>query len=142
MLKISGKKKLSKNAGVTLLEILVVLAIITLLAALVGPRLMNQLGKAKSQAAKLQINNLNSALQLYYIDIGRFPSESEGLMALNSAPPGAQLWAGPYLKSDDAMNDPWNRPYLYEPSDSSVMLTSLGRDGQIGGVGEDTDIQN
>lgn len=136
--------KYKPNSGVTILEILVVLAIIALLAAIVAPRIIGQLGKAKSQTAELQINNLTSAVQLFYIDTGRYPSETEGLTALFSQPAGANGWNGPYLDSQDGLIDPWSRDYIYitEENTNGFTIKSFGRDGVTGGSGEDTDISS
>ena len=138
----SQGRKRRKNAGYTILEILIVLGMIALLTAVVAPRLIGQLGKAKSQTASLQINNLKSAVNLFYIDIGRYPTETEGLGALMAAPSGTDRWAGPYMDSDAALSDPWDRTYLYRiPEDGKPFeIQSLGRDGAVGGEGEDRDL--
>jgi len=134
----------ASNSGVTILEILVVLAIIALLASIVAPRVIGQLGKAKSQAAALQIDNLAAAVQLFYIDIGRYPSDTEGLPALFVAPTGAEGWSGPYLDTDAALHDPWARDYIYSVGGSVAGFTikSLGKDGISGGTGEDQDLSS
>ncbi len=130
------------KSGITILEVLVVLAIIAMIAAVVGPRVVGYLGRAKTDTAALQINQINNALQLFYIDMGRFPAESEGLAALMLAPAGSADWAGPYLSSDEALSDPWGRDYLYEEAGDGAdpKVFSLGRDGARGGSGEDADI--
>ena len=134
----------NRQSGITILEILVVLAIIALLASVVAPRVIGQLGKAKSETAELQIGNLMTAAQLFYIDTGRYPSESEGLSALMSAPTGAEGWNGPYLDSDTALRDPWGRDYIYETGQdgSGILIQTLGRDGSSGGNGEDADLSS
>lgn len=133
--------KWGKTSGVTILEILVVLAIIALLASVVAPRVIGQLGKAKSQTAALQIDNLVSAVQLFYIDTGRYPSETEGLPALFSEPAGAEGWSGPYLDTEEALSDPWGRDYIYSGEGAEGFdIQSLGRDGTTGGEGEDADL--
>lgn len=132
-----------RDAGYTVLEVLIVLGMIGLLMAVVAPRLIGQLGKAKSQTAEFQINNLKSAVNLFYIDLGRYPTEAEGLSALMTAPAGAERWAGPYMDSEAALTDPWERSYLYSiPQDGSkpFEIQSLGRDGSVGGEGEDRDL--
>jgi len=131
-----------RTSGVTILEILVVLTIIALIAAVVAPRLMGYLDRAKSETAALQIDQIGNAVQLFYIDVGRYPSEAEGLSVLFSAPPGDSDWRGPYLPSNDALTDPWGRPYLYsEPGESGALsIESLGRDGTRGGSGEVADL--
>lgn len=130
------------TAGLTLLEMMVVLAIIALVVGLGAPRLMENFGRAKGQAAGAAMANLKAAVQLYYIDTGRYPSESEGLTALLQAPAGTPGWAGPYLDSATATVDPWGRDYLYRfPGTADDFdLVTLGRDGQPGGSGEDSDI--
>lgn len=132
----------SNKAGATLLEILVVLSILVLIAAVVGPRVIGYLGRAKSETAGLQIDALAEAVQLYYIDMGRYPTEAEGLGALINAPAADPSWAGPYMASEEALTDPWGRDYLYvPPSDGTgFSVQSLGADGVRGGSGEDTDI--
>lgn len=136
------QEKFSKKSGITILEVLVVLAIIALIAAVVGPRLIGYLGRAKTEAATLQIDQIKTALQLYYIDVGSYPTASEGLGVLIAAPAAQTDWAGPYLDSDEALKDPWGRDYLYEEAEGNAVpsVTSLGRDGTRGGTGEDADI--
>jgi general secretion pathway protein G len=116
------------------------MAIIALLAALVGPRLFPKLGKGKQSAAKAQIELLGQALDQFRLDVGRYPTTQEGLNAL-SANPGADKWEGPYLKKG-LPADPWDRPYQYQApgSHGEYDLLSYGRDGQPGGDGEDKDV--
>lgn len=132
-----------RRAGFTLLELLVVVAIIGLLAAYVGPRYFGQIGKAEAKAARAQIDGLEKALDAYRLDIGRYPSTQQGLAALVTAPAGASRWAGPYLKKAVPL-DPWGRPYLYKsPGEHADFdLASFGRDGAPGGDGEDADVVN
>src|ERR1700675_1173633 len=99
--------------GFTLVEILVVITIIGMIMALVGPRVLNYLAESKVKAAKIQIESLSSALDLYYLDVGRYPSTSEGLTALARQPGGIQSWNGPYLRSGTVPNDPWGHSYVY-----------------------------
>ena len=131
-----------RTAGMTILEILVVLSIIAMIAAVVGPRLIGYLGKAKSETARLQIKQLGNAVQLFYIDMGRYPAGAEGLSVLMEAPAGEAAWAGPYMQSHEALVDPWGRDYLYkEPAEGGNFgISSFGRDGASGGSGEDTDL--
>lgn len=126
----------------TILEILVVLSIIAMIAAVVGPRLIGYLGRAKTETSELQIKQLGNAVQLFYIDVGRYPVGSEGLSVLMEAPTGEAAWSGPYMQSVDALVDPWGRDYLYKaPTDAGdFTITSLGRDGVSGGSGEDADL--
>lgn len=141
-MKAARKAAWTRRSGVTILEVLVVLTIIAMIAAVVGPRLVGYLGRAKTETAELQIKQIGNALQLFYIDTGRYPTSAEGLGVLIAAPPGDTGWAGPYLESADALTDPWGRDYLYdEPgSDGIALVRSLGRDGSRGGNGEDADI--
>jgi general secretion pathway protein G len=128
--------------GFTLVEILVVITIIGLIMALVGPRVINYLGEAKVKAAKIQIESFSSALDLYYLDAGRYPSSSEGLAALAQRPGGSTAWNGPYLKGGAVPNDPWGKPYVYRsPGEHGAYdIVSYGSDGQEGGTGTASDI--
>ena len=130
-------------AGFTLVELLVVLAILTLLAGLVGPRVLGQLGGAKSKTAAVQIADIDKALELYKLDVGRFPSTEEGLQALVQKPATvASGWSGPYLKGA-LPTDPWGKPYRYQlGANGAVEIVSLGADGAPGGEGENADIRN
>lgn len=132
----------TRQSGVTILEVLIVLSIIAMIAAVVGPRLISYLGRAKSETAELQIQQTGNALQLFYIDTGRYPTSAEGLRVLIAAPPGDASWAGPYLDSEDGLTDPWGRQYIYtEPGENGAPgVSSLGRDGARGGTGEDRDL--
>jgi general secretion pathway protein G len=132
----------TNQAGFTLVEMLVVLGIIALIAALVGPQLMKYLGKAKSETAAVQVGNLTSALEVYYLDNGRYPSTQQGLGALMRAPEDAKRWNGPYLRKAEGLVDPWGRPYLYlaPGGHGDFDVVSLGRDGQAGGTGDDRDV--
>lgn len=132
------------EAGFTLVELLVVLAIIALIATLVAPQVLRYLGSARTNAAKAQIHNIESALELYYVDNAKYPTAEEGLGALVTAPGGESRWNGPYLKGSSGLNDPWGRPYVYElkTDESGVTVRTLGRDGKPGGTGEDQDVSN
>jgi len=125
------------------MELLVVLAILGLLMSLVGPRVLSQLGGAKTKTAAIQIKDLEQSLEMYKLDVGRFPSNDEGLVALVARPAGSTGWNGPYLKSDVPL-DPWKRDYLYKyPGDhAEVDIFSYGQNGTPGGEGEDTDVGN
>jgi general secretion pathway protein G len=129
------------SRGFTLLELLVVLVIIGLLAAYVGPRYFQQIGKSEVKVAKAQIDGLQKALDHYRLDTGHYPSTEQGLAALNAAPAGEPQWQGPYL-SKKVPKDPWGRDYLYRsPGDHGEYdLQSLGKDGREGGAGEDQDV--
>ena len=131
-------------SGFTLLELLVVMVIIGLLAAYVGPRFFAQIGKSEVKAARAQIDALEKALDQYRIDVGHYPSTEQGLGALMTQPPGEKKWAGPYLKKA-VPDDPWGHPYVYRlPGQHGIDydLMSYGKDGQPGGSGEAEDIGN
>jgi len=132
-----------RMAAFTLLELLVVVAIIGLLAGYVGPKYFGQLGKAEIKAAHAQLDALEKALDQYRLDVGRYPTTDQGLNALVSQPGGVTKWAGPYLKKGLPL-DPWDKPYLYKsPGEhGEVDVFSYGRDGTPGGTGEDADITN
>lgn len=140
----NDKTKTNNNgqAGFTLIELLVVLMILGLLAGLVGPRVLNQLGGAKTDTAELQIAELGSGLDLFYLEVGRYPTTEEGLQALVEAPPAATGWNGPYLKKSDLPPDPWGHDYRYRyPGENGEFdLYSFGRDDAEGGDGEDADV--
>ena len=130
------------QAGFTLVEMLVVITIIGLIMALVGPRVLNYLTESKVKAARIQIQSFASALDLFYLDAGRYPSSAEGLMALVRPTAGVAAWNGPYLKGGSLPDDPWGTPYVYRsPGQRGAYdLISLGADGQEGGSGTAADI--
>lgn len=129
--------------GFTLMELLVVLAILGLLMSLVGPRVLSQLGGAKTKTAGIQIKDLEQSLEMYKLDVGRFPTTEQGLEALVTKPGSVSGWNGPYLKSDVPL-DPWSGEYHYKyPGDhGEVDIFSYGQDGAAGGEGEDADVGN
>ena len=130
--------------GFTLLELLVVIVIIGLLAAYVGPKYFSQLGKSEVTAARAQIDAFDKSLDTYRLDVGRYPSTEEGLNALMVAPPSAGAkWNGPYLKKAIPL-DPWGNPYQYRAPGArgEYEVLSLGKDGQPGGAGDNADITN
>jgi general secretion pathway protein G len=135
-------RKRNPRSGLTLLEVMVVLAIIALIAGLVAPRLMDSFGRAKTRTAAIQMENLKGAVRLFYLDIGRYPSEAEGLEALLEAPKGVDGWIGPYLDGAADLTDPWDRAYLYRSpaEDKPFEISTYGRDGRAGGTREDSDI--
>ncbi len=137
------KRRVYRQSGFTLMELLVVLAILGLLMSLVGPRVLSQLGGAKTKTAAIQIKDLEQSLEMYKLDVGRFPSTDEGLAALVVKPASSTGWNGPYLKSDVPM-DPWKREYHYKyPGEhSEVDIFSYGQNGTPGGEGEDSDVGN
>lgn len=134
-----------KQRGFTLVELLVVLAILGMLAALVGPQVLNQLGGAKSKSAQIQIRDLEQALEMYKLDVGKFPNSGEGLEALVRSPGNARGWNGPYLRKDEIPLDPWGNEYQYQfPADTAAgyELISYGSDGRAGGSGEAADVSS
>jgi general secretion pathway protein G len=133
----------SASAGYTLIEMLVVLVIISLILGLVGPRVLGYLGESRVKTARLQIENFSSALDLFYIDAGRYPSESEGLDALTARPSNVEIWNGPYVKGGRVPKDPWGHAYLYRfvpDHNPPYEITSLGPDGH--GVQTTADASN
>ena len=137
----SDKRKSAR--GYTLIELLVVLAILTLLAGLVGPRVLNQLGGAKSKTAGVQIADLDKSLELFKLDVGRYPTTEEGLEALVKRPGTVNGWTGPYLKGG-VPTDPWGHAYRYASPgpNGGIEILSLGADAAPGGEGENADIRN
>jgi len=131
------------TSGFTLLELLVVIVIIGLLAAYVGPKYFAQLGKSEVTITKAQIESFEKALDTFRLDVGRYPTTEEGLGALLTKPPTALKWNGPYLQKN-VPADPWSHPYVYRSpgSKGDYDILSYGRDGQPGGSGEDADITN
>lgn len=128
------------DEGMTLLELLIVIAILSLLAVLASVQLSGYLARAKHDTARLQISELDMALDLFKLDVGRFPQDDEGLEALLDQPPSASGWRGPYLKSAGAIVDPWGRDYRYGREDGGYRLGTYGADGAPGGESEDEDI--
>lgn len=128
--------------GFTLLELLVVLAILGLLAAIVAPRVISYLGSSRTKTAAIQVKNIAASLELYRLDAGRYPTQEEGVGVLVKAPAGTAAWNGPYLSDKSALNDPWGRPYKFVApgKHGEFDLFSLGADGQEGGSGEDKDV--
>jgi general secretion pathway protein G len=132
------------GAGFTLIELMVVLVILGLLAGLVGPRVMKHLEESKSRAARLQVEDLTAALDLYYLDLGQYPSAAEGLTALVQAPADNERWNGPYLRKRQVPQDPWGHDYHYRVPgiETPFDLYSLGADNQQGGEDENRDIRH
>jgi general secretion pathway protein G len=135
----SGRER---QAGFTLIEIMVVMVIIGLLMALVGPNLIGRSEKAKSQAAAMQIERLGTVLDTFRLDVGRYPTTQEGLQVLVQRPMGVDRWDGPYMNKG-VPKDPWDRPYIYRsPGEAGrpYDLYSLGADGAPGGTDNNRDI--
>src|SRR5512140_1241265 len=137
------KDKRQRQAGFTLIELMVVMFILGLLAMLVAPRLMGRVGKAKQNTAQTQIQMLATSLDLFHLDVGRYPTDEEGLKVLYGRPENLPTWSGPYLDKP-VPKDPWGRDYVYKnPGEHGPYdLSSLGADGQVGGEGENADINN
>jgi len=133
----------SPSRGFTLLELLVVMVIIGLLAAYVGPKYFGQIGKSEVKTTRAQIVGLEKALEQYRMDVGSYPSTEQGLAALQARPSGLAKWEGPYL-TKALPSDPWGHAYVYKsPGEHGDFdLSSLGRDGRAGGDGLDADITN
>lgn len=131
-----------QERGFTLVEMLVVITIIGLIMGLIGPRVLNYLSESKTKAARIQLQSFSAALDLFYLDAGRYPSTSEGLGALAQRPAGLSAWNGPYLKGGAVPKDPWNAAYVYRaPGDHGPYdILSYGADGQEGGSGTAADI--
>jgi general secretion pathway protein G len=131
-----------RQAGFTLIELLVVLVILGLLAAFVAPQVLNYLGKAKTDAASAQVQNIAGILDLYRLDVGNYPTEEEGLEALLERPAEAERWNGPYVRRRDALTDPWGNIYEYRfPGEHGAFdIYSLGADQSEGGEGENQDV--
>lgn len=130
------------QSGMTLVELLVVLVILGLLAGLVGPQVLNQLGGAKTKTALVQVKDLEQGAELFKLDVGRYPNNQEGLNALIEKPPTAPGWNGPYLKERRIPLDPWGNPYHYQFPDAQggLKIYSLGADNAEGGTGENSDV--
>ncbi|MCC2103888.1 MAG: type II secretion system major pseudopilin GspG [Hyphomicrobiales bacterium] len=123
-----------RRSGFTLVEVLVVLAIIGMVMGLAGPRVLNYLSDSKVKAARLQMENISSALDLFYLDNGRYPQTSEGLVALFRRPSNATAWNGPYLKGSTPPNDPWGHAFVYRSpgQEGAYEIASFGPEGREG----------
>lgn len=129
--------KRARQAGFTLIELLVVLAILGFLATIAAPPVLRYLSGAKVSTAQVQIKNLTSSLDLFRLDVGRYPTTQEGLAALIQVPPGVANWNGPYIKVDGPLLDPWGHPYNYRSPGASAEydLTTSGPDASAGNGG-------
>jgi len=136
------KKRKKREMGFSLIELLIVMVIMGLLAALVGPRMFGKVGKSKQNAARSQMALFETALDTYRLDVGKYPSAEQGLQALRTKPSDEEKWDGPYLPKS-VPKDPWGHPYVYSRTDNGeVKMISLGADGTEGGEGEDKDISS
>lgn len=147
MIKFRASSRFDKSdrdpeAGVTLLEVLVVLAIMALVIGIAAPRFLDSFGRAKSQTAMVQMSNIKAAVQMFYIDVGAIPTSTQGLNALITRPQNVNSWNGPYLEDVDGLTDPWGRRYLLRVpgTNKTFDIYSYGRDGQPGGDNEDSDL--
>ncbi|MDT4331247.1 type II secretion system major pseudopilin GspG [Methylomonas sp. MED-D] len=133
-----------RQRGFTLLELLVVLGIIAMLAGIVGPQVMKHMGASKTKAARVQIEDLAAALDMYKLDEGRYPTQQQGLLALIEKPSDAKRWNGPYLRKEKIPQDPWNVDYHYvfPGQHGKFDLFSYGADEKEGGEGEEQDINS
>ena len=141
--KLEERRRLCRgDAGLSLLELMVVLVIIGLVATIAVPQLIGYLDRAKVDTAKAQIRQLDGIVDLFRLDVGRFPNESEGLDALANKPAGLDSWRGPYLKSEASLTDPWGNPYGYRVLDGGtrIEILSFGADGVEGGDGLNADV--
>ncbi|EJL35644.1 general secretion pathway protein G [Caulobacter sp. AP07] len=130
-----------RDAGYTLTEMLVVIAIIGLIAAVLTPSLMGQLGRARVKSAQLQLESVAAAVEMFHSDVGRYPTQGEGLKVLISEPADVEGWTGPYVKSAGALKDPWAGEILYRAADDDVFeVVSLGSDRKQGGKGTKRDL--
>ena len=131
-----------RGRGFSLIELLVVLVILGLLAGLVGPQVMRYVGDSKTETARLQIEDFSAALDLYRLDVGRYPTTEQGLQALVEEPAGVTGWSGPYLRRSSLPADPWGREYNYRsPGEHGAYdIYTYGASGEPGGEGEDQDV--
>jgi general secretion pathway protein G len=137
-----NERRAHGERGFTLVELLVVITIITLIMGIVGPRVLNYLTESKTKAARIQIESFGSALDLFFLDTGRYPNGSEGLPALVQRPGNINAWNGPYLKGGLVPSDPWGNPYIYRSpgQHGAYDILSYGADGTEGGSGSGQDI--
>ena len=134
--------KIFKSAGFTLLELLIVMIIIGLLAALIGPKMIGRVGESRQTVAKQQVEGFGSALEMYKLDTTKYPTQEQGLEALVSEPQGVNNWKGPYLKKKFIPKDPWGHEYIYTypGANGDYDIVSYGADGNTGGDGEEKDV--
>ena len=137
-------RKLRSPSGFTLLELLVVMVILGLLASVIGPHVMKHVGTSKSKTATVQIEELGTALEMYRLEVGSYPTTAQGLAVLVQRPAGVEQWNGPYLRKPVVPKDPWGRDYRYRhPGEHGTFdIYSLGADNADGGEGESADVVN
>jgi general secretion pathway protein G len=145
MMKLRSLKAVPRRGfehGYTLLELLVVILILALIIAIAAPKVAGYFGKSKTRVAEIQITNIMAALDLYRLDVGKYPTEEQGLKALVEVPAEVKNWDGPYLTRKDGIIDPWGKAYLYKitTSDGHVIVMSYGADENPNGTGEDSDV--
>jgi general secretion pathway protein G len=135
-------KTSTRKSGYTLTEMLVVIAVIGLIAAFITPNLLNQLSRSRAKAAELHVQSVAAAVTLFRDDVGRYPTEAEGLAALVREPVNSEGWTGPYLEGMSALSDPWGSPlaYMLDAERNRYAVRSLGADGREGGRGVDRDL--
>ena len=134
--------RIKRKNGFTLIELLVVLVILGMLGGIVGPKVMKYVSSSKSDVAKVQLADLAAALDMFKLEVGRYPTTKEGLVILVNKPQDIPDWDGPYMRKNKIPNDPWNNKYVYKyPGKTNVYeLHTLGMDNQVGGEGEAADI--
>lgn len=137
------KTRPMREDGYTLTEMLVVIGIIGLIAAVLTPALIGQMGRARVKAAQLQLETLSSELEMFSTDVGRYPTPQEGLAALAAEPAGVDGWTGPYVRDRKVLNDPWGRPvqYTVDAEGRAFQVISLGADGRVGGSSVNRDLK-
>lgn len=136
------ERRRRRSRGYTLIELLVVIAILAAIGLIAVPAYMNHLENSRVRTAGIQIDRLGAILDTFLLDVGRYPTQEEGLESLVSAPPGVGRWAGPYLKKKESLNDPWGAAFIYRSpgQHGKYDLYSLGADSAEGGEGADKDI--
>ena len=138
------KKRMAADEGFSILELIVVLVVLSLIIGLAAPAIISQFGTAKSKTAGIEVNRLKTNVEMFRVDVGRFPTNDEGLQALLTAGDGVAGWNGPYVDRASSIIDPWGNEYVYTVSDDgdTIEVSSLGRDGAEGGDGEDADVSS